>query len=326
MARIGQATVAAPANIAFMKYWGNADHALRIPRHNSLSMNVTGAVTTTTVEFDDTFSGDSVTIDGELITGGEADRVSAFLDHVRRLTNTNHFAKVTSQNSFPRGAGIASSASAFAALALASVTALGLEWSNEQLSALARLGSGSASRSIPDGFVEWHAGSDHDSSHAVSLFPAEHWAIVDLITIVQSGAKEVGSTQGHQLADTSPLYEARVTSVPDRLDTMKKALAAKDWQTFGELVESESYSLHAIMMTSHPGILYWSPATVRVLLAVAQWRKEGVLAYCTIDAGANVHVLCQEADVARVKERLEALEGVERVIEGRPTHGARVIE
>lgn len=131
---------------------------------------------------------------------------------------------------------------------------------------------------------------------------------------------------GHSLADTSLLYPARLASMKEKVESVKRALAEKDFPRFGELIEEESLNLHAIMMTSRPSVLYWSPATVRVLQALREWRQEGLLAYSTMDAGANVHVITRGEDETAVTQRLQALKGVEKTILGKPAAGAHLVK
>ncbi len=199
-------------NIAFIKYWGNRDPILRIPANGSISMNLQGLTTRTQVTFAPDLPADQLTLNDQTTSGIALQRVSQFLDHVRKLSGKQWFAQVESENNFPTGAGIASSASAFAALSLAASRAAGLTLSETGLSRLARRGSGSACRSVPGGFVEWQAGDTDQDSYAYSLAPAEHWKLADCVAIVSQQHKETGSFQGHALADTSPLQTARLSS------------------------------------------------------------------------------------------------------------------
>ena len=183
------ATALAHPNIALIKYWGNRDEALRLPASGSLSMNLAELETVTTVTFSPELSEDVVYLGGEPQADPTRQRVSAHLDLVRRPAGLKLRARVDSRNNFPMGAGLASSASGFAALTLAGAAAAGLSLSEPALSALARRGSGSACRSIPGGFVEWQAGTDADDSFAFSIAPPQHWALVDLIAIVSQAPK-----------------------------------------------------------------------------------------------------------------------------------------
>ncbi|HMM28912.1 MAG TPA: diphosphomevalonate decarboxylase [Aggregatilineaceae bacterium] len=320
------ATARSCANIAFIKYWGRRDHALRLPLNGSISMNLDGATTTTTVIFDPALDADQVTILDVETTEKAARRVSEHLDRVRARAGIDIRARVVSRNSFPMGTGIASSASAFAALTAAACAAAGLDLSDRELSILARLGSGSACRSIPAGFVEWHAGESSETSYAEMIAPPEHWDLRDLIAIVETAHKEVGSSKGQELVDASPFGAARLAAAERGLPVVRRAILERDFETFGEETEQEAIRMHAVALTSRPSVLYWSPATVRIMHAVRAWRAEGLPAYFTIDAGANVHVLCQGADAGALAEQLRALEGVHSVLSNRPGPATRLID
>ena len=203
-------TALAHPNIAFIKYWGDQDPCLRIPANGSLSMNLSELHTRTRVTFSADLPGDRLTVNNQPFTGAGLARVSELLSCVRELAGLHLFATVESSSNFPIGAGIASSASAFAALSLAASGAAGLQLNESQLSRLARSGSGSACRSVPGGFVEWQAGSSDEDSFAFSIAPPEHWDLVDCIVIVSQVHKSVGSTTGHALALTSPIQLSRV--------------------------------------------------------------------------------------------------------------------
>src|SRR3989304_3753785 len=192
------ATAIANPNIAFVKYWGDRDPRLHIPANGSISMNLDGLTTHTQVTFDAAFRHDQLILDGKSTPGAALQRVSDFLDRVRRLAGWYWNARVVSTNNFPMAAGIASSASALsalapAALALAATAAMGLQLSERDLSRLARLGSGSACRSVPGGYVEWQPGRDDFDSYAFSIAPLDHWDLADCIAIVSRGQKIVGS-------------------------------------------------------------------------------------------------------------------------------------
>lgn len=298
------ATAIAHPNIAFIKYWGNQDEKLRLPANASLSMNLAGLETVTSVSFVEGLADDEVLIGGERQSGAARERVVTHLNHIRQLAKLATRARVESRNNFPAGAGIASSASAFAALSLAGATAAGLALSEAELSALARLGSGSAARSVPDGFVEWHMGRTHAESFAETIAPPDHWALVDVVAVVSQKHKSIGSTGGHALAGTSPLQAARVASAPERLRQCKAALLSRNFPAFAEIIEADSNIMHGVMMTSTPPLFYWEPITLAIMKAVRQWRAEGVPVGYTIDAGANVHCLCLAETAPEVERRL----------------------
>lgn len=305
-------TALAHPNIAFIKYWGNRDNALRLPVNGSISMNLDGLFTRTTVTFNSAQS-DSLTINDHPVIGKGLDRVSSILDLVRGMANINERAEVSSVNNFPAGAGIASSAAAFAALALAASRAAGLNLTEAELSRLARRGSGSASRSIPSGFVEWKTGGDEDST-AVSIAPPEHWALADCVAIVSAAHKKTGSTEGHAIAGTSPLQNARVLDAPRRLDICRSAILERDFDALANIIELDSDMMHSVMMTSAPPLMYWQPASLEIFHQVRAWRANGLPAAYTVDAGANVHVICLAEYAKAVTKRLRELPGISDVL------------
>ncbi len=321
----GKATALASANIAFIKYWGNRDAVHRIPLNDSVSMNLDHATTTTKVEFDEGLAEDQVFIGGEEAGAPARERVVAHLDRVRALAKSKAHARVESRNTFPTAAGIASSASAFAALSLAATAAAGLTLSEKDLSMLAREASGSASRSVPAGFVEWVTGSEPDHSYAVSIAPPEHWDLSDVIAVVSADEKTVGSTEGHAGAMTSPFLPERLNALPVRFHRVRRALLAKDLALLGPAIEEEAIELHTIAMTSRPPIYYWFPATVAVIQAVLRWRAEGLAAYFTLDAGPNVHLICEAKDAEQVAALAGQVPGVQQVLVNGPGGAARLV-
>ena len=317
-------TALAHPNIAFIKYWGNRDNALRLPVNGSISMNLDGLFTRTTVSFTSA-KHDSLSINKQEVTGKGLERVSYILDLVRKMANIDERADVTSENNFPAGAGIASSAAAFAALALASSRAAGLTLSEAQLSVLARRGSGSASRSIPAGFVEWKMGESENDSYAFSIAPAEHWNLVDCVAIVNASHKKTGSTEGHAIAGTSPLQNARVEDAPRRIEICRNAILKKDFEAFANIIEHDSDIMHSVMMTSNPPLMYWQSATVEIFHQVREWRASGLPVGYTVDAGANVHVLCLGDYAKEVEKRLREIPGVSNVLVAGVGGAAKVV-
>jgi diphosphomevalonate decarboxylase len=249
--------------------------------------------------------------------------VSAFLDISRRMSGNPAFAEVHSRSNFPASAGIASSAAAFAALALAGSQAYGLHLSEVGLSRLARRGSGSACRSIPSGFTEWQPGSSDADSYAQSIAAPEFWELWDCVAIVEASPKPTGSTEGHALASTSPLQSARVADAPRRLELCRQALLSKDFEKLADIIELDSNMMHAVMQTSTPPLLYWNPTSVLLMKEVRELRKRGIAAAYTLDAGPNVHVICTAENHEFVKQHLLGLRGVNYVLSspvGGPAH------
>ena len=312
-----KATAAAFPNIALIKYWGNRDQSLRLPSNDSLSFNLGDLRTTTSIEFDPLLSEDEVTINGHMVSSQAYERVTHHLDRIADSKcreapgdcEGRPKARVVSFNAFPMGVGIASSASGFAALTLAACAALGLTKTEGELSGLARLGSGSACRSVPGGFVVWHG------AYAVSIAPPQHWPLMDVIAIVAENHKTVGSTEGHALADTSPLQAARLADAPRRFNLGEQAVRERDFALLADVIEQDALIMHAVIMTSQPSVIYWTPATLSVIEAVREMRESGVPVAFTIDAGPNVHCICEARAAKQVKQTLRQIESVTDVIE-----------
>ena len=286
-------------------------------------MNLAGLWTRTRVTFSPQADRDRLVLNGREVQGHALARVATVLDLVREASGLRYAALVESRNNFPTGAGIASSASAFAALAIAAAAAAGLQLSERDLSQLARRGSGSACRSIPAGFVEWLPGTRDEDSYAYSLAPPEHWRLADCIAIVSAAHKPVGSTEGHALAETSPLQAVRVAQAPERLARCRQAIQRRDFAALAEVIEFDTHLMHAVMQTSRPPLLYWEPGTLAVMHAVRALRQEGLPVAYTIDAGPNVHVLCPAEIYPRVRATLEQIPDVQQVLVAFPGGAAR---
>lgn len=320
------ATARAHPNIAFIKYWGNRDDALRLPANASISMNLEGLFAETTVEWiESAAAGDTFVLNGAEQQGDPLRRVSTHLDLLRARLNLEARARVISSNNFPTGAGIASSAAAFAALTVAGAAAAGHTLSERELTTLARRGSGSAARSVPAGFVEWHMGDLHENSYAESVAGPQHWDLVDVVAVVSTAHKPVGSTAGHATAWTSDLQAARVAGAQERLDRVRRAILDRDFAPFAEVVEHDSNLMHAVMMTSRPPLFYWLPPTLTIMDAVRRWRAEGLQVCYTLDAGPNVHCICVKTAADEVKRRLSGMSEVMSVLAAPAGGGAQIV-
>ncbi len=340
-------TVRSPSNIAFIKYWGAEDLERAIPANPSLSMTLRNCYSRSTVEWLEE-SGDheirwrpgaavppeggkrsltpeggkrSLTPEGnkrnnlETAPPAFAERIRRHLDFLRRWSERGGHFRVATENSFPSAAGMASSASGFSALTLATLGALGLEVSAAEQSVLARRsGSGSAARSVLGGYVEWPADDDAGAAssgvecYARQVASAEHWDLRNVIAVVERGAKSTSSLDGHRRARSSPYWSTRQRCLPDRLEAVRAAIARRDFERLAEVAEAETIDLHCVAMTSDPPIFYWRPATLAVLAEVRAMRREGVAAFSTMDAGANVHVICDPRSEGEVAARLGRLE------------------
>lgn len=321
---MSKSTVSAPANIAFIKYWGARDLDRALPMNSSISMTLEHCVTQCTVETLGHGGEDEVWLaepDGGFGTPEPeyAQRIRAHLGRIRQWAGRTEAVRVATRNTFPTAGGLASSASGFAALTLAAVGAFGKKASNKDLSLLARRsGSGSACRSVLGGFVEWAAskgdGNSDEDSYARQIADADHWDLRNVIAVVEIGPKTVSSIEGHRRALTSPYYAKRQELLPDRIDKVRKAIRERDLATLGPILEEEAVDLHLIAMSSQPPVFYWSPGTLAVLRAVRELRQEGLSAWVTMDAGANVHVICDGDSEDEVADRLEDLPAVGFVI------------
>lgn len=320
-----KATAIAPSNIAFIKYWGKKDEVLRLPENGSISMNLSNLLTTTTVEFSRNFKEDEIIINDQK-EENEGYRAIKHLDRIRKIAKINHKAKVVTKNNFPIGTGLSSSASGFAALTVAGAKAAGLNLSEKELSILARQGSGSACRSIPDGFVEWLDGDTSDTSYGISLYPHDYWDIVDVVAVVSKNKKEISTTEGQKLASSSPFFPVRLARIKEKIGLIKKYLKEKDFKNFGELIEQEALELHAIMFTSTPSLIYWLPGTIKVIHAVKKWRQEGLQAYFTVNTGQDIHLICQKRDVEKIVKKAEEISDVQKTIINYPSEGAHLVE
>lgn len=306
-------TFQASPDIALVKYWGKKDEVLRLPENGSVSMVLDGLFTKTTVEFEGNLTSDEVLISGE-VEEGEASRVIKHLDRIRDISGTRMRAKVVSENNFPKGTGLSSSGSGFAALTYAGCKAAGLNLSEKELSILARQGSGTACRCVCSGFVEWKDGNTSDKSFSETIYPFKWWDIKDVIAVVDDAKKLVSSTSGHALAHTSIFYESRLKLIGKKIEAVKRALGLKDFRMLGEIVEAEALEFHSVLLTSQPSMIAWYPGSIEVMLATQAMRKDGIEAYFTINTGFNVHVLTLPQFEEEVKRRLESLPLVKRTI------------
>ncbi len=310
-------TARACANIALVKYWGKRDAALNLPAAGSLSVTLDALTTITTVAFDESLTKDELVLDDAPGSPDDLDRVSKFLDLVRAEAGVPIRARVTSRNDFPTGSGLASSASGYAALAIAASRAAGMKLSPRQLSVLARRGSGSAARSMFGGFVRMHADSRSDDAFAepaeVAKGFADNFRVV--VAIVGGGVpKQQGSrdAMGHT-ASTSPMYRAWLDIVPKDLATAEAALAKGNLAALGQVAEANAMAMHASAIAARPSVLYWRPATLAVLAEVRGLRATGKQAWATIDAGPHVKILTTATDAELVSRAVVEVPGVTAV-------------
>lgn len=323
MSTTKSAVVRAHANIALAKYWGKADVARNLPAVPSLSLTLSGMRTTTEVTFSPELARDELWLGGALQQGKPLERASRLLDHVRQLAGVELRAHVRSHNDFPTASGLASSASGFAALALAAVRALELDIPAQAVSALARAASASAARSLFGGFVALEAGAES----AVQVAPPEHWPLEMLVAVTSEGAKDTGSTDGMQhTAVTSPYYPSWLGDAPRLYAEVTQAVLARDFERLIPAVEQSALMMHASMLAARPALIYFRPATLAAIECVRMLRQKGTPACFTIDAGPHVKVLVEPDAVADVQQALAAVPGVLRVLVSGPGPDAGTLD
>lgn len=322
-----KATAIGPSDIAFTKYWGRKDEVLRLPENGSISMVLSNLLTTTTVEFSPEYKKDQITINGGGLEEGEAERVIKHLDRIRKMAGppTGGFkAKIVSKNNFPIGTGLSSSASGFAALTVAASKAAGLNLSEKELSILSRQASGSSCRPIVGGFVEWLDGNTSQTSYAKTIFPKNWWNIADVVAVVSEGRKEVPTSAGHAKAQSSPFLKLRLSRMKEKNRKVKKYIKERNFKALGELIEQEALELHTIMLTQYPPLIYWTPGTLTIMKLVSHWRIEGIPVYFTINTGQNIHLITEQKNVEKVKNKLKQLDFVKNIIVNTAGEGTRL--
>ena len=309
-------TAVAHPNIALVKYWGKQDKAGNLPATPRLSITLSELITQTTItdaEHDEFWLNDHQV---------EDPKVAKFLARLR-VEHPFGPLKIVSGNNFPTGAGLASSASGFAALMMALNTHAKLEFNAEFMSAWARVGSASAARSLFGGFVAlvpplWSA---------QTIMPAEHWPLHTVVAITSDAPKLIGSTEGMQRSRaTSPFYKQWVETSGDDFAQALDAINNKDFDALAQIAELSCLKMHSVMLTSLPALSYWNPATIACMDAVRALRKKGIAAFFTIDAGPQVKAICPPENVAAVESALQAVPGVQRTMSCGMGPGAYIVE
>ncbi|MGM8211185.1 diphosphomevalonate decarboxylase [Virgibacillus sp. W0430] len=324
-----KATARAHTNIALIKYWGKRDEEKILPTNNSLSLTLDGFYTTTTVTFNEDATEDTFVLDEQVVSGEAYERVSRYLDIIRRYAGKeNIFADVYSINAVPTAAGFASSASGFAALAAAATRALGLDITDQELSMLTRQGSGSACRSIYGGFAEWEKGKklDGSDSYAVPIVPANYWDVRVAAVVLSAEKKDISSRAGmKRTVDTSVFYQGWLNHIPDDLTEIKAGIMDRDFEKVGQIAEANCLKMHATTLGANPPFTYWHDTTMAVMQTVQTMRATGIPVFFTIDAGPNVKVLYLPEHEAIVEKTLQEAPGVSDVILSRAGNGISYI-
>lgn len=322
-----KATAIAHPNIALVKYWGKRDEALILPHQSSFSMTLAPLEVKATLAFG--AERDEVRINGRPAQGSELTRVIALVERVRQTTPGLGPVRVVTQGNFPMSAGLASSAAAFAAIAVAIRAAAGLPKDARESSILARLGSGSASRSVEGGFCTWHRGqrADGADSFAEQIFPASHWPQLRMMAVVVSGEeKEVKSRDGMRgTVETSPYYPAWIQDAEAEVPRAIELVRRKDLEALGALCERNAWRMHATSMAADPPLCYLKPKTFQLIEAVAAERRKGLPVWFTLDAGPNPVLITLEEHLDAC-QRLAQQVGAENTVRCTPGGDARLVE
>lgn len=316
-------TVKACSNLALIKYWGNVDPYWHIPTNDSISVSLGSLQSTTTLEFGSDYS-DECYLNEKLISGEGYDRIKFLLQHFRKFTDFHDPVLMQSVNNFPTAAGIASSASGFGALAHVLYEASGFEYTEKDVSKLARLGSGSAARTIYPGYAHWLKGIDHDSSFAIKIKDPDEMRVI--VSITEKSAKPVSSFEAMELSkDLSPFFAQKAEHSTNHIPQMIEALANDDFSTIGDIAQKEANNLHAVINTTGLGISYWNVGTLEIMKFVNLLRESGTEAYYTIDAGPQVKILCLPKDESGIIQELEELHYIKDIISSKVGYGSHVV-
>ncbi len=328
-----------PTNIALAKYWGKRDLSLNLPQNSSLSVTLDDLGSFTTVEFNREFTEDSIFLDGKIkIDGSFIKKARLVLNLLRSRSSSAGgsqndvvlpvFARIQTRNNFPTGAGLASSASGLSALALAGCSALGLDISKEELSAISRQGSGSACRSFFGGFVQWNRGETPDGSDSIaeSIAGVGHWPLGVFVAIVEEKEKMNPSTDAMELTRmSSPYFSSWVEFAEKNVKAIREAVMEKDFSKLAVLSEENCLKMHASAQASSPPLLFWEAQTVALMKKVWDMRNRGFKVFFTIDAGPNVVIFCNDIRVGEIKNELLSISGI-RVLESSIGDGAKVLD
>lgn len=323
-----RAAAFAPINIALVKYWGKRDDELNLPLASSLAVTLAELGSLTVVAPEESLDANIMAVNNKPIAGPGLVRVGRVMRAIRARANTDVRAGIRSVNTVPTAQGLASSSSAFASLAKAASVAYGVEISDEDLSAIARLGSGSASRSIHGGFVAWNRGVNDDGSDSIGqlVAPPEHWPLRALVCHVDVGKKKISSTEGMRLSRESCSYfDAWIERCRRDFEHCKVAIADRDFKLLADIVETNCLAMHSAMMATEPPLIYWQPATLAIIHAVRRLRSEGAECLFTIDAGPSVVVLTSARDVRAVAEHLGRIDGINTITQTRISGGAHIV-
>jgi len=318
-----QATARAQPNIALIKYWGKRDTGRNLPAVGSISITLDDLFSTMSVAFDESLQGDVLTVN--------ARENAAMLPRVTRCLDTvvgpgRPAAHVTSEGNFPIAAGLASSASAFAALVVAADAATEQGRGTAQLASLAGAASGSAARSLYGGYVELKNSGDDVSLSC--LCSADDWPLKVIVAITASGPKAVGSTEAMEISQkTSPFYSRWVEQQAVDLNEARLAITERDFSKLAAVAEHNCLKMHSVMWGSRPPMIYWNSVTLACMQTVRELQSQGLAVFFTIDAGPQLKAICEPSVESQVREALAATAGVKDIlVSGLGSGAMRVVD
>jgi len=304
-------TAFAPANIALCKYWGKRDNQLNLPNNDSLSISLGKKGTSTTIKSIDAKYKDQLYLNNHKVeeTSNFYRRVIKHIDLFRSLYGPQSF-EIKTTNTIATAAGLASSSSGFAALTLALSGIYGLNLPSSILSILARLGSGSACRSVFNGFVYWHQGNESHGYDSYATKLPDTWTNLCIGVInISSENKGISSRDGmQQTIETCQLYKQWPIQAAQDIKLLKQAIREKDFILLGSTAEKNAMTMHATMLASWPPLFYWTPDSTETIHKVWQARKDGLSIYITMDAGPNVKLLFEKQSINDVKNLFPSID------------------
>lgn len=299
-------TAKAHINIALSKYWGKQDVALVYPTTTSISFTLDKFYTITSIMSQAQQDEHTIIINDEVASPLDVAKVSRFLDYF----SDGEKVKVVSKNYVPTKAGLASSASAYAALAVAANAYFEKHYSPEKLAQITRFGSGSASRSLFKNFVKWEANSDR-----ISMIEAPIMKVGMFVIMIDASEKKLASREAMEVSKkTSWMYDAWVSRALKQAEQMEAALKVGDFHTLGSLAQDNAMGMHMTMMSSHPSIIYFQPQTIAMLHKLLELQAQSLDFYFTMDAGPNIKILVLEKDKAQVEAKLRQFVSADQLI------------
>ncbi len=317
-----RATAIAQPNIALIKYWGKRDVARNLPAVGSISITLSELFTEMQVHLDARLSADTLTVNGQA-DSAMLPRLGSCIDRV--LGDGRPHAEIRSRSNFPIAAGLASSASAFAAITVAAAAAAGQSPSTAELASLAGRASGSAARSLYGGFVE--LANSEDDIVVRTIAAASEWPLNVVVAITEAGPKAVGSTVAMETSrKTSPFYSSWIEQQDQDLDAARQAIHDRDFSQLAAVAEHNCLKMHSVMWTSRPPVVYWNSATMRCLQAVRDMQADGLGVFFTMDAGPQVKAVCLPECTDAVRASLASVNGVTEVMVSALGDGARLVE